>query len=162
VKLLGEVVALQGDVRADLDRMRREVVRVHVAVDGLPFLPHAAVVVDAEVPADADEPGLEVRAPVEGGQRSEHFQEDVLRQVFRLVVPADELVRDVEHPPPVLADDLLPRLLVALQATLDQGVGFGQRWGRVGRRHESAVTPQNTVRMGGCQTCGASDKMPGL
>jgi len=35
------------------------------------------------VPADADQPGLEVRAPVEGGERLEHLEEDVLRQVFR-------------------------------------------------------------------------------
>jgi len=34
-----------------------------------------------------------LRRRFEGGQRLEHFQEDVLRQVFRLVVPADELVR---------------------------------------------------------------------
>ena len=54
------------------------------------------------------EPGLEVRAPVERVERPENLQKDVLRQVFRFIVTADEPVRDVEDLPPVLPDDLIP------------------------------------------------------
>src|SRR5713101_8084402 len=39
-------------------RRRLQVVRVDVARDRLPLLPHAPVVIDAEVAADADDPGL--------------------------------------------------------------------------------------------------------
>ena len=56
-------------------------------------------------------------------QRLEDLEEDVLRQVFGLVVLADELVGDVEDLAPVLPDDRLPRRLVAGQALLDQAVG---------------------------------------
>jgi hypothetical protein len=82
--------------------------RIHVAVDGLALLADAAVVIDAQVAADADEPRLEVRAPIEGVQRLEDLEEDVLRQVLGLVVLAGELVGDVEDLAPVLADDLAP------------------------------------------------------
>ena len=53
-------------------------------------------------------------------ERLENLQEDVLRQILGLVVLADELVGDVEHLAPVLADDLLPGELIALQAALNQ------------------------------------------
>jgi hypothetical protein len=79
-------------------------------------------VVDAQIPADADDPRLEIGAAIERAQRLEDLEEDVLREIFRLVVLADELVGDVEHFPPVLADDLLPCLLIAAQTLLDQGV----------------------------------------
>ena len=79
--------------------------------------------IDAEVAADADEPGLEVRAPIERVQRLEDLEEDVLRQVLGLVVPADELVGQVEDLAPVLADDLIPRHLIAGEAALDERVG---------------------------------------
>ena len=72
--------------------------------------------------ADADQPGLEIGAPVERVQRLEDLEEDVLRQVLGLVVLAGELVGDVEDLPPVLADDLFPRLLIAAKAALDQRV----------------------------------------
>ena len=58
-------------------------------------------------------------------QRLEDLQEDVLGQIFGLVVLADELVGDVEDLPPVLADDRLPRDLIAAEALLDQAVGRG-------------------------------------
>jgi hypothetical protein len=90
------------------------------------FLADAAVVIDAEVPRHADQPGLEVGPAVEGVERLENLEEDILRQVLGLVVLAGELVRDVEHLAPVLADDLFPGLLVAGEAALDQridGVG---------------------------------------
>ena len=45
-------------------------------------------------------------------ERLEDLQEDVLRQVLGLVVPPDELVGEVEHLAPVLADDGLPGDLV--------------------------------------------------
>ena len=76
--------------------------------------------IDAEIAADADQPGLKVRAAIERVERLEDLEEDVLRQILGLVVLADELVGDVEHLAPVLADDLLPRELIALQAALDQ------------------------------------------
>ena len=76
--------------------------------------------IDAQVAADADQPGLEVRAPIERVERLEDLEEDVLREILGLVVLADELVGDVEHLAPVLADDLLPGELIAVQAALDQ------------------------------------------
>ena len=45
---------------------------------------------------------------------------DFSTAVSGLVVLADELVGDVEHLAPVLADDLFPRELIALQAALNQ------------------------------------------
>jgi hypothetical protein len=42
-----------------------------------------------------------------------------LRKIFGKIVAADELVRNVEDLPPVQADDLLPRGLIAIQAALD-------------------------------------------
>ena len=98
----------RGD-RARARATRRQLVGVDVAVDRLALLADAAVVIDAEVAADADQPGLEVGAAIEGVERLEDLQEDVLRQILGLVVPADELVGDVEDLPPVLADDLVPR-----------------------------------------------------
>ncbi len=103
-----QVELLELAVRAALARDRHQLRRVHVARHRLAFLADAAVVVDAEVAADADQPGLEVRAPVERVQRLEDLQEDVLRQVLGLVVPADELVGEVEDLAPVLPDDLVP------------------------------------------------------
>ena len=41
-------------------------------------------------------------------ERLEDLQEDVLRQIFGLVVLADELVGDVEDLAPVLPDDQSP------------------------------------------------------
>ena len=86
--------------------------------------------IDAQIAADADEPGLEVRAAIERVQRLEDLQEDILSEIFGLVVPADELVGDVEDLAPVLPDDLLPRGLVAAQAPLDQAVGRSRLRGR--------------------------------
>ena len=81
--------------------------------------------VDAQVAADADQPRLEVRAPVEGVERFEQLQKDVLREVFREIVTADKLVRDVEDLAPVQADDLVPCRLVAVEAPLDDVVDRG-------------------------------------
>ena len=58
--------------------------------------------IDAQVAADADQPRLEVGAPIEGVQRLEDLQEDVLGQILGLVVLAGELVGDVEDLAPVL------------------------------------------------------------
>ena len=67
-------LAQQLDAVALLERARRapgprdagvQVAGVDVAIDRLALLADAAVVVDAEVAADADQPGLEVRAAVE-------------------------------------------------------------------------------------------------
>src|SRR5207245_11652972 len=111
-------------------RERREVVRVDVAIDRLALLADAAVVIDAEVAADADQPRLKIRAPVERVERLEDLQEDVLREIFRLVVLADALVRHVGALPPVLADDLLPGDLIALQTALYQRLDRVARSGR--------------------------------
>ena len=105
---MAQVELLELAVRPALARHRHQIRRVHVARHRLAFLADAAIVVDAEIPADADEPGLEIGAPIERVQRLEDLQEDVLRQVLGLVVPADELVGQVEHLAPVLPDDLLP------------------------------------------------------
>jgi hypothetical protein len=83
--------------------------------------------IDAQVAADADQPRLEVRPAIEGVERLEDLQEDVLGQIFGFVMFADELVRDVEHTPPVQTDDAFPGDLVAAQASLDQGFGFVRR-----------------------------------
>ena len=79
--------------------------------------------IDAQIPADADElSGNSVPVPVERLQRLEDLEEDVLRQVLGLVVPPDELVGEIEDLAPVLAHDLLPRQLIAAEAALDQQV----------------------------------------
>ena len=128
-QLLREIDTFEGHVRADLRGNRRQVVGVDPAVDGLTFLPHAAVVIDAQVPAHADQPGLEVGAAVERRERPEDLQEDVLAEIFGFVVAAHELVRHIEDLPPVQTDDPLPGLLVAGEATLDEGVNLGRRLG---------------------------------
>ncbi len=79
--------------------------------------------IDAQVAADADDPRLKICAAVERAERLEDLDEDVLREIFGLFMLADELVGDVEHLAPILADDLLPRDLVALETLLDQAVG---------------------------------------
>jgi hypothetical protein len=117
-----QIVLLERGQRTDLARHRRDVVGGQVAVDGLALLPHAAVVVDAQVAADADEPRLEVGPSIEGVERPEDLQKDVLRQVLGFVVPADELVGDVEHLAPVEPDDRLPGELISTEAALDERV----------------------------------------
>jgi hypothetical protein len=123
------VALLERRVWAHLVRHRRQVARIDVAIDRLAFLPHAAVVIDAQVAAHADQPRLEVRAAVERVERLEDLEKDVLRQVLGFVVLGDELVRDVEHLPPVLPDNLFPRLLIAVETPLDQIVDRGRRLG---------------------------------
>jgi hypothetical protein len=118
-----QILVLGDRVRPTFQRRRLQVAGIDIARDRLPLLPHAAVVIDAEVPADADDPGLEVRAAIERVQRLEDLEEDILREIFRLVVPPDELVGDVEDLAPVLAHDRLPRDLVTGQAPLDEAVG---------------------------------------
>ena len=93
--------------------------------------------IDAEVAADADDPGLEVRATVERLQRLENLQEDVLREIFGFVVLADEFVRDIEDLAPVLAHDLFPGELIAGQALLDEAVRRGGLRSRGISRHAS-------------------------
>src|SRR5262245_9446160 len=83
--------------------------------------------VDAEVAADADEPGLEIGAPVERVHGAEDLEKDVLRQILGLVMTADELVGEVEDLAPVLAHDELPGLLIACEAARDELVGDGNR-----------------------------------
>jgi hypothetical protein len=88
--------------------------------------------VDAQVAADAHQPGLKIRAPIERVQRLEDLEENVLGQVFGFVVAAGELVGDVEHFPPMLPDDLFPRALVAAEAALDKRIDRISGDGRVG------------------------------
>ena len=57
---------------------------------------------------------------VEGIERSENLEKDVLREIFCDVVFSHELVRDVEHFPPMLFDNQLPRHLITTQTALDQ------------------------------------------
>ena len=103
-------------------RRRRQLAGVDIAIDRFALLADAAVVVDAQIAADADQPGLKVGAAVEGVQRLEDLQKHVLRQILGLVVLAGELVGDVEDLAPVLPDDLRPRVLVAGQAALDHRI----------------------------------------
>ena len=133
-------------VRPAIARRRLQVGRVDLARDRLPLLAHAAVVIDAEVAADADDPGLEVGAPVERLERLEDLQEDVLRQILGLVVLADELVGDVEHLAPVLADDRFPGRLIAGQALLDEAVGRERLGGRGINRHASSGVERPKIR----------------
>ena len=63
-------------------------------------------------------------------QRLENLQEDVLGEILGLVVAAGELVGDVEHFAPVLADDFFPCALIAPEATRDQGVNGISTYGR--------------------------------
>jgi hypothetical protein len=79
-------------------------------------------VVDAQVAADAHQPGLKIGAPIERVQRLEDLEKDVLRQIFGFVVAARELIRDVEHFAPVLPNDVFPRPLIAAEAALDKGI----------------------------------------
>ena len=61
-------------------------------------------------------------APIEGVERLENAQEYLLREVLGLVVPAHELVRDIENLAPVLPDDELPRRLITTEAPADEGL----------------------------------------
>ena len=78
--------AVRAPRRRSARRRRRQLAGVDVAIDRLALLAHAAVVIDAQVAADADQPGLEIGAPVERVQRLEDLEEDVLRQVLGFVV----------------------------------------------------------------------------
>ena len=98
--------------------------------------------IDAQVAADADQPGLKVGAPVERVERLEDLQEHVLRQILGLVVLAGELVGDVEHLAPVLPDDLLPRVLVAGQAALNERVDGVRGCGEVGQASGGTIVPR--------------------
>ena len=161
-----EVALLEGGQRADGRRDRRDVLGRHVAVDRLPLLAHAAVVVDAEVAADADQPRLEIGAAVERVERLEDLEEDVLGQVLGLLVRADELVGDVEDLAPVLPDDLLPRRLIADAGNARSARRW--RWARAGRRSalmKSAGAGEArmiTERFSGCQTADASGRIAGV
>jgi len=122
-------------------RDHRQLDRIHIAIDRLAFFAHAPVVIDAQIAADADEPGLKIRAPIERTERLEDLDEDVLREVFGFLVPSDEFIRDVENFPPVLLDDGVPGELVALKTSLNERFNFPRRlgrWcGRQIRRHET-------------------------
>jgi hypothetical protein len=100
-------------------------------------------VVDAQVPADADQPRLKIRTPVERVERLEDLQEDFLREILGFLVPADELVRDVEDLPPVHANDGVPGGLIALQAPFDERLDRLRRIGRHVGRHQGCRTRQD-------------------
>ena len=117
----------------------REVARIDVAVDGFPLLSDGPIVIDAQIAADADEPRLKVGATIEGVERLVQLEEDVLREVLCLIVTTDELVRDVEHLPPVHADNRFPRRLIAIEAALDDLVGHLGRRGCVRRHRDQTV-----------------------
>jgi hypothetical protein len=53
-------------------------------------------------------------------ERLEQLEKYVLGQVLCLVMLSDELVGDVEDPPPLLADDRGPRGLVSGETLLDE------------------------------------------
>src|SRR5690606_13290068 len=130
--------------RGALTRDGRQLGGIHVTRHGGALLPDRPAVVDTEVAADAAEPGLKVGAPVEGVQRLEDLDEDVLGQILGFVVTADELVRDVEHLAAVRTHDLFPRGLVTGQTPRDQGISGLSRRGRGINGH--ATDGQNRVR----------------
>jgi len=78
------------------------------------------VVVDAEIPGHAGEPGREVGVAIELLEAAEDLEKDLLGQVLRVVMPPRELVADMKHLPLVAADDELPGGVVLLEAPLDQ------------------------------------------
>ncbi len=119
------VEPLQATERIGPFRLQEEARCIDVPVDELAFLPDAAVVVDAEVATDANQPRLEIRSPVERSQRFVDPEKDVLGQIFRLVVLAHKGERDVEHPTLVSLDDGGPRRLISTQAGINQPVGGG-------------------------------------
>ena len=127
-----------GLIRSAIRRGRLQIAGVHLAGDQLPLLAHAAIVVDAQVAADTDDPRLKICATVERVQRLENLQEDVLGQVFGFVVLADELVRDVENLPPVLANDGFPGSLIAAEALLNEAVRRRRLRGGGINRHAAA------------------------
>src|SRR5262245_43853634 len=100
--------------------------------------------IDAQVTADADNPRLKIRPPIERVQRLEDLQKDILCQILRFVVLTDELVRDVEHFPPVLANDHVPGDLIAAQALLDEAVGRARLRGGGVNRHATASESYQT------------------
>jgi hypothetical protein len=101
--------------------IRRELVRIDAAIDGLALFADAAVIVDAEIAADADQPRLKIRPPVERIERLEDLQENILREILGFVMASHELVCDVEHLAPVLTDDAVPGSLIAVQTFVNQG-----------------------------------------
>src|SRR6185503_8909257 len=128
-----------------LPRRRLQIVRIHLARNRLPFLSNAPIMIDAEVPADADNPRLKIRPSIERIQRLEDLEKDILRQIFRFVVLADELVRDVEHLSPVQANNRVPGDLIAAQALLDEAVGRARLRGGGVNRHATASESYQTV-----------------
>jgi len=115
-------------------------------------------VIDAQVAAHADEPCLEVRAAIEGIERLIQLEEDVLREVLRLIVTADELVRDIEDLPPVHPYDRFPRCLVAGQTALDNLVGDLCWGGRVRRHHGEMVAHVLAREAKNCKTANRSSE----
>src|SRR5262249_21608291 len=86
-----------------------------------PLFAFAPVVVDGLVAGDRRQPGREgpVRFP-EAVEVLVHLDEDLLRQVLRLVNPSREPVRHPENPPCVPLDQLAPGSLVSLPAASEE------------------------------------------
>src|SRR4051812_14099619 len=101
--------------------------------------------IDAQIAADADNPRLKIGSPIERVQRLENLQKDVLRQILRLVVLAHELVGDVEHLSPVLANDGVPGGLIAAEALLDKNIGRCRLCGGGINRHATARESYQTA-----------------
>ena len=116
--------------------------------------------IDTQVAADADEPRLKIRPPVEGHERSEEFEKDILRQILGLVMTTDELVGDVKNLPPILANHSLPGELIAKQAARNQGVNFGQRPCRGVRRCSTQPVRRLTYTFSGVKPARGRGKIP--
>ena len=103
-------------------RFGRGAATIGIDLAGEPFLfpAPAAIAIDAEVPADPRQPGVEAGAAIECGQRPEQLDEDLLGQVLGLVDLRDELVGDVEDPLPVDPDERVPRRRISLETALDE------------------------------------------
>jgi hypothetical protein len=121
------VARLQIGVDGARRRGRRERGGIDVVRDGLALRTNAAVIVDAEIAAHADEPCLEVGASIERVQRLEQLDEHVLREILSLFVAAGERVRHVEDHAPVQTNDFIPGSLIAAEAALDDGVDRERR-----------------------------------
>lgn len=82
------------------------------------FLP--AELVDAGIARQPEKPGLELRGFLQSVDRPDHFDENLLRQVFHIIAPRCHGVDKPRHPMLVVDNDLPERDFVALLRSADK------------------------------------------